>query len=171
MRSGSVSSISSASSRASSAGAEETMQIFVKNIAGDSKRITSTCSTPSTDKLHSLPNYDPRINLCSQPPSSRRAPHKPSRVRAPPRLRRQASRSFQTALRLQRLPRQHPARCSTTAWRRSQEDPLRRQGLQGCCAADCRRLWVLPGTLLWEAPNVGEPQLHRTRGLQEGGEG
>ena len=37
MRSGSVSSISSTSSRASSAPAEETMQIFVKNVAGDSK--------------------------------------------------------------------------------------------------------------------------------------
>lgn len=42
MRSNSISSISSASSRASSAEPEETMQIFVKNLSGDSR--PSTCN-------------------------------------------------------------------------------------------------------------------------------
>lgn len=37
MRSNSISSMTSTSSRASSAEAEETMQIFVKNLAGDSE--------------------------------------------------------------------------------------------------------------------------------------
>lgn len=37
MRSNSISSLSSISSRASSAEPEPTMQIFIKNIAGDSK--------------------------------------------------------------------------------------------------------------------------------------
>lgn len=38
MRSNSISSMSSVSSRASSVDSEETMQVFVKNVAGDSKR-------------------------------------------------------------------------------------------------------------------------------------
>ena len=39
MRSNSISSVSSTSSRAPSAEPEETMQIFVKNLSGDSKSL------------------------------------------------------------------------------------------------------------------------------------
>jgi hypothetical protein len=53
MRSNSISSVSSTSSRAPSAEPEETMQIFVKNLSGDSKHLTSS-PNPLNPKLTTL---------------------------------------------------------------------------------------------------------------------
>lgn len=48
MRSNSISSVSSTSSRAPSAEPEETMQIFVKNLSGDSKSSTALTANQKT---------------------------------------------------------------------------------------------------------------------------
>jgi hypothetical protein len=53
MRSNSISSVSSTSSRAPSAEPEETMQIFVKNLSGDSKH-TPPSPNPTNPNLTTL---------------------------------------------------------------------------------------------------------------------
>jgi hypothetical protein len=58
MRSNSISSVSSTSSRAPSAEPEETMQIFVKNLSGDSKHITSSLlPKPTQFKTNNPPAF------------------------------------------------------------------------------------------------------------------
>jgi hypothetical protein len=167
-------SISSVSDRASSAEPEETMQIFVKNLSGDSKPSTAlTASTrPLTNTPPSLPHHHPRIHHSRNPALPASPAHQPPALLAPPRLRRQAPhRPFRPTQITCRHPRVHHPPRTAHPRRRPQEDPLRLQGLPRRRAAHCRRLRLLLRPLLRQAPHAGVAQLPRARGLQTAGQG
>lgn len=173
MRSNSISSISSLSSRCSSAEPEYTMQIFIKNIAGDSKSSHYSCVIDSRAHLmsRSLRPRSTRVNIDSHTLIPSRHPYKPSCSGHASRVCRQASgRSIKHPVGLQHWPRKYPSPGTPFARRSTQEDPLPVQGLQRCRATHRRRLRILQRTLLRQAPHARKPCLQRSRNMQGRGE-
>lgn len=167
-RTNSMSSIASSASDA-----EDTMQIFVKNVPGTSSTSysMSNSSHPPNLQISSNP-YDPSTkHLNIHPPHPARRPHQRSHsLRPAPRARRKTPvLTLHHPLRLQHPTKLHLTHGSTIArWHASQEDPLLFQTMQRRRPAHRRRLRFLLRSLLRQAQVVGGPQVRGTRGLQEG---
>ncbi|KAK0928854.1 hypothetical protein LTR57_002474 [Friedmanniomyces endolithicus] len=136
----SISSISSRSSRASSTEAEPTMQIFVKDVAGDTFPLTVPQSTTVSTlrKLLALRTNLPELSLRIIHAGKHLPPLQHSRLP-------------------QHRPRKHPAHRPAPPRRRApQETALQRHRMQGRRAAHRRGLRLLPGAFLRETQDAGE---------------
>lgn len=167
MRSNSISSISSVSSRAASAEPEETMQIFVKDLAGNSEYYTNDSICNLLTRSTSLHPQDSTIDLSRQPSITTCPSHRVIREGV------QTCTRWQTPLILDRatIDLQHhrgkhrQPSCSAARWR-TKEGPMYAQGLQRRSSAHRGRLWLLRRSLLWQASYARITQLSRPRRLQ-----
>jgi hypothetical protein len=165
-RSDSISSVSSSASDA-----EETMQVFIKTVSGDSSTSHLRLICPAAHVLtnhYSNPPYHPFHNLHLNSTLPPRPPHKPVHPLGPaPRARRQAPRITQLDTHILQHPAQRhnthgPAHARRHA---AQEDPVLVQSVQRRGATYRWRLRLLQRTLLRQAPVVGGSQVRGLGGL------
>ncbi len=155
---------SASSSRSASPESPSSMQIFVKNLAGESRHPPSS-QPPITNRFLSFPYDCARIRHDTKPHHPPLVANPPPGILSPPRLRGEASLEPEHPLGLQHHPRKHITPGIPIARRHAtQEDPLYLQRLQGGRAAHHRRLRVLQWALLWEAPFARGPQMRWFRG-------